>query len=389
MSLRPCTPTTPHDDSVEGCYDWCPNNLAANCHRCKCRTCAECQDTQVTADAPISVPTADVSPAVSASPPNPASEPQGVLRRPPALLSSALPPPPPPPLRLLERLQPPPPPPPPPSPPPSPLPPLLLHHSPLPRPETMTDDLEALQSDVSQLLDKVSNDAGVAKDEVVILSMMIASLLSMCCLLAYILYYRGKRGNWPQRGRLATRLTQRKDGHTRLPVELPAAQTLSDCSDNTASDHSDDNSSQPASKAEGQPGEGVPDSDAKCKPGSQQTLTTAMEPKPPPPSPLAPTPSAPSLSTATQPDAGAVGRPQTPPPEGGVRAAPGGPASVRIEGGMSVVSHRTRLEVRGGTVGSLRYFIFGAAGKRGLLEDFRPLRTAQTFSVLQHNALDS
>lgn len=37
-----CTPTTPHDDNVEGCYDWCPNNIGVNCFRCKCRGCLEC-----------------------------------------------------------------------------------------------------------------------------------------------------------------------------------------------------------------------------------------------------------------------------------------------------------------------------------------------------------
>ena len=43
MLAAACSPQTPMDASVEGCYPWCANNYSALCNRCKCRGCARCR----------------------------------------------------------------------------------------------------------------------------------------------------------------------------------------------------------------------------------------------------------------------------------------------------------------------------------------------------------
>ena len=51
-----CTPQTDADIDYEDCFDWCPNDAANNCGRCRCKACGFCRVPIAPPDAPANPP---------------------------------------------------------------------------------------------------------------------------------------------------------------------------------------------------------------------------------------------------------------------------------------------------------------------------------------------
>ena len=99
-----------------------------------------------------------------------------------------------------------------------------------------------MQTEASQLLDVVSQGTGVAKGEVALLSVMLAALLVICCLLAHVCFCKDqlrirRRRHWSKG---ASRTVGAKAGHVRLPAEVLVPEVLNGNSEGSDASNSDD-----------------------------------------------------------------------------------------------------------------------------------------------------